>query len=241
MSPGTLRARAPLRNLPHSGSGFRCRGFGEWPDARDLAPGHHRDMSELDRIDAQIEHLEQRLATAAGFAGASAATALVAGAWTDYFWLVFCGAAGWAALGLGRLALAADDRRRAVDRLVLAGSHDDRCARRRIELASARRQNAVAEGLRDVCMQAHAPTPIAFRVVDPHTVRAVEHELQELAATVEEDAGRVPAEAIVRLRLLIASPESPLLAPHLDADARRRSIEDAERLIARCRADLKDS
>jgi hypothetical protein len=69
----------------------------------------------------------------------------------------------------------------------------------------------------------------------------VEHELQELAATVEEDAGRVPAEAIVRLRLLIASPESPLLAPHLDADARRRSIEDAERLIARCRADLKDS
>jgi hypothetical protein len=167
MSPGTLRARAPLRNLPHSGSGFRCRGFGEWPDARDLAPGHHRDMSELDRIDAHIEHLEQRLATAAGFASASAATALVAGAWTDYFWLVFCGAAGWAALGLGRLALAADDRRRAVDRLVLAGSHDDRCARRRIELASARRQNAVAEGLRDVCMQAHAPTPIAFRVVDP--------------------------------------------------------------------------
>ncbi len=198
-------------------------------------------MSELDRIDGRIEHLTQRLVAAVAFAGASAAAALVVGAWGDYLWLVSGGAAGWAALELGRMMLANDDRRRAVDRLVLAGSHDARCARRRVDLASTRTQHAVAEGLRDVCVQAHTASPIAFRVVDPQTVRAVEHELQELAASVDEDAGHVPAEAIVRLRLLMSSPESPLLAPHLDADAKRRSIEDAERLIARCRADMHDS
>lgn len=196
-------------------------------------------MSELDRIDARTDDLKRRLVTAVAFAGAAAAAALVVGAWDGYLWLVCGGGAGWAALELGRITLTEDDRRRAVDRLVLAGSHDPRCEARRSELASERMQHAVAEGLRDVCLQAHAATPIAFRVVDPQTVRAVEPDLQELAATVDGDAGHVPAEAIVRLRLLISSPGSPLLAPHLDADAKRRSIDDAERLIERCRADLR--
>ena len=127
-------------------------------------------MSELDRIDGRIEHLEQRLVTAVAFTGASAAAALLVGAWKEYLWLVSGGAAGWAALELGRIMFASDDRRRAVDRLVLAGSRDARCARRLNELASARTQHAVADGLRDVCLQAHAPTPIAFRVVGPQTV-----------------------------------------------------------------------
>jgi hypothetical protein len=144
-------------------------------------------------------------------------------------------------LELARLAIMEDDRRQAVDRLVLAGSRDARCARRRYELASARTQHEVARRLRAMCDQSHARTPLAFRVVDAETVHAVEGELQELAETLDADAGRIPAEAIVRLRQLIASPDSPLLAPHLDADAKRHSIEDAERLIARCRADLPHS
>jgi hypothetical protein len=198
-------------------------------------------MSELDRIDARTDDLKQRLVTSVAFAGASAAAALVVGVWDGYLWLVSSGAAGWAALELGRITLANDDRRRAVDGLVLAGSHDARCEARRSELASPRTQHAVADGLRNVCVQAHTATPRAFRVVDPQTVRAVEPDLQELAATVDGDAGHIPPEAIVRLRLLIASPESPLLAPHLDMDAKRRSIADAERLIARCRADIRGS
>jgi hypothetical protein len=198
-------------------------------------------MSDLDRIDARTERLKERIVSAVAFTAASASAALVVGAWRGYLWLVCGGAAGWAALEIGRMMLANDDRRRAIDRLVLAGSHDARCEGRRRELAGARMQHRIAKGLRDVCVQAHSATPVAFRVVDPQTVRAVEHELQELAASVDEDAGHVPAEAIVRLRLLIASPESPLLMPHLDADAKRRSIEDAERLIERCRADMIES
>jgi hypothetical protein len=196
-------------------------------------------MSDLDRIDLRTRNLRQRLVTAVAFTGASAAAALVVHQWHGYLWLVSGGAAGWAALELGRMMLARDDRRRAIDRLLLAGSHDARCEERRTELVSARTQHAVADALRNVCAQAHAATPIALRVVDPQTVRAVEHELQDLAATVDEDAGHLPAEAIVRMRLLIASPESPLLAPHLDGGAKRRSIADAERLIARCRADTR--
>jgi hypothetical protein len=198
-------------------------------------------MSELDRIDARTEHLKERLVSAMAFAGASALAALAAGAWHSYLWLVSCGALGWAVLEFVRLTFAVDDRRQAVDRLVLAGSRDARCARRRRELASARTQHAVAKSLRNVCIQADARTPVAFRVVDPQTVHAVERELQELAATLDADAGHVPAEAVVRLRQLISSPESPLLAPHLDAGAKLRSIEDAERLIARCRADMHDA
>jgi len=198
-------------------------------------------MSELDRIDARTQELKERLVSALAFAATSTAAALAISIWQGYLWLVSGGAVAWAVLELVRLMFAEDDRRRAVDRLLLAGSHDARCARRRSELASARTQHDVARKLRDVCSQAHAPTPLAFRVVDPKTVHAVEKELQELAATVDADAGHVPAEAIVRLRQLISPPESPLLAPHLDADAKRRSIEDAERLIARCRADLHDS
>jgi hypothetical protein len=102
-------------------------------------------------------------------------------------------------LELIRLMFANDDRRRTVDRLVLVGSHDAHCERRRRELASAPTQHPVAQGLRRVCDQAHAPTPVACRVVNSQTVRAVEDELQQLAATVDEDAGHIPAAAILRL------------------------------------------
>lgn len=198
-------------------------------------------MTQLDRIDAGIEHRKERLVSAIAFASASAAAALAVAAWQDYLVYVSLGAVAWAVLELARLSLLEDDRRQAVDRLVLAGSSDARCARRRRELASARAQHDVARRLREMCRQSHARTPLAFRVIDAETVHAVEEELQELAETLDVDAGRIPAEAIVRLRQLIASPESPLLTPHLDAEAKRHSIEDAERLIARCRADLHDS
>jgi len=195
-------------------------------------------MSELDRIDALVAHLTERLVSAAAFAFSAAGAALIVGAWQGYLQLVAVGAAAWAVLEMARLMLAEDDRRAAVDRLVLAGSRDARCARRRSDLGSARTQHAVARGLRNIRTQANAPTPVAFRVVDSQTVHAVERELQELAAIVDENAGHLPAEAIVRLRQLISSPDSPLLAPHVDAKAKRRSVEDAERMIARCRADL---
>lgn len=228
--------RPPARHFRNS----RCR-LRVWPDVSGIASADHRHVTDLDQIDARSEQLKERLVSATAFAGASTVAALTVRGWRGYFWFVAVGAAAWAVTELVRRMLVDDDRRQAVDRLVLAGSRDARCARRRCELASARTQHDIARRLRRMCDQSHARTPLAFRVVDAETVQAVEPELQELAEALDADAGRIPAETIIRLRQLIASPESPLLTPHPDADAKRRSIEDAERLIARCRTNLHDS
>ena len=99
-------------------------------------------------------------------------------------------------------------------------------------------QHALAQRVRDVCLDAHAHTFSGLHTVDVQTVNAVEADLRQLAAALDGATGRAPAEAVVRIRLLVSSPASPLLTPHDDPDSRRHAIEHAERLIDRCRADL---
>ncbi len=196
-------------------------------------------MNELDAIARRIARLQERLASAFVFAACAAAAALLIPAERRLMLWVAAGAAGWTAVELLRLGMADGDRVETLDALVLSGSRDPRCERRRAELRSRRAQQRVARMLRQTCAQAHDRTPSAgWWILDRHAVRAVEADLRDLAAAFDRDAGHIPPEAVVRTRMLIASPASPLCAAGVADAAGARAIADAEAMIARCRAEL---
>jgi hypothetical protein len=195
-------------------------------------------MNDLDTIERRADQLRDRLVSALAFASAAAAAAVLVSVWRQYLLFVAIGAACWWLIEAARLRLAAEARESALDQLVLAGSHDPRCERRRADLASARAQYDVARSLRRICEQSHGSGLSAAAILDRHAVRAVEHDLQELAATFDRAAGDLPPEAVVRTRMLIALPWSPLYAEHPDIASEGRAIQDAKRMIARCRADI---
>jgi hypothetical protein len=195
-------------------------------------------MNELDALTRRIARLQERLASAVVFAAGAAAAALLIPAERGLMAWVAAGAAGWAAIELFRLATADGDRVETLDALVLAGSRDPRCERRRAELRSRRAQQRVARMLRETCARAHERTPSAgWWILDRRAVRAVEADLRDLAAAFDRDAGHIPPEAVVRTRMLLVSPASPLYAGAV-ADADEGAISDAEAMIARCRAEL---
>ncbi len=195
-------------------------------------------VTELDAIARRIARLQERLASAVVLAACAAAAALLIPAERDLMLWVAAGAAGWTAIELLRLGIADGDRVETLDALVLAGSHDPRCERRRAELRSRRAQLRVARMLRETCAQAYDRSPSAgWWVLDRRAVRAVEADLRDLAAAFDRDAGRIPPEAVVRTRMLIVSPASPLRAVGVAA-AEARPVTDAEAMIARCRAEL---
>jgi hypothetical protein len=196
-------------------------------------------VTELDAIAHRIARLQERLASAIVLAAAAAAAALLIPAERGLMLWVAVGAAGWTAIELLRLGMADGDRIEALDALVLSGSRDPRCERRRAELRSRRAQRRVARLLRETCAQAHDSSPSAgWWILDRHAVRAVEADLRDLAATFDRDAGLIPPEAVVRTRMLIVSPASPLCAVGVAHAAEARAIADAEAMIARCRAEL---
>jgi hypothetical protein len=204
-----------------------------------LDAGSVLSMDDLNAIDRHVERLRGRLVSALAFAAAAAAAALVP-AIREYLLLVGAGAAGWASVEAGRLMLAATERRSVIDRMVLAGSRDPRCLGRRAELRSARSQHEVARMLRETCAQAHSRSPGGVSVVDRHTVRAVEHDLRELAALIDHDAGHLSPEAAIRALRLVSSPGSPLYDVHPDEASERRAIEATERMIDECRGEITD-
>lgn len=197
-------------------------------------------MEDLNAIDRHVERLRERLVSALAFAASSAIAALLVPALREYLALVSAGGAGWAAIEIGRLMIAATDRRSAIDQMVLAGSRDPRCLGRRAELRTARSQHEVARMLREACAQAHSRSPAGVSVVDRHTVRAVEHDLQELAALIDHDAGHLSPEAAIRALRLVSSPGSPLYETHPDEASERRAIEATERMIDECRDEIDD-
>ncbi len=195
-------------------------------------------VNDLDAITRRIARLQERLASAVVFAAGACAAALLIPAERGLMLRVAVGAAGWAAIELFRLGLADGDRIEALDALVLAGSRDPRCERRRAELRSRRAQQRMARMLRQTCAQAHDRTPSAgWWILDRRAVRAVEADLRDLAAAFDRDAGQIAPEAVVRTRMLLVSPASPLCAVGV-ADATETAITDAEAMIARCRAEL---
>ena len=196
-------------------------------------------MSDLNTIERRAERLRERLVSALAFASAAAVAAIVVADWRRYLLFVAVGACAWSLVEAVRLRFAADDRESALDQLVLAGSRDPRCRRRRAELASARVQRAVARSLRRTCEDSHYTGIGSATILDRHAVHAVEQDLRELAAAFDRCAGHLPPEAVVRTRMLIAPPSSPLYAPHPDGASEKHAVQDAVRLIARCRADLR--
>jgi len=127
-----------------------------------------------------------------------------------------------------------------LDRLVLAGSCDPRCEQRRAYLESARLHHRLARMLRQTCEQARYRTPSAVWMVDHQIVRAVEHDLRELATVFDTAAGHLPPTAVALVRLLVASHSSPLYQLHPTAESERRAIQTTQRILARCHAELHD-
>jgi hypothetical protein len=175
------------------------------------------------------------------FSAAAAAAALFVPAERSFMLLVAAWAAAWAVIEVTRLWGAAGDRVAALDRLVLAGSSDPRCERRRSQLRSPRVHHRLAQTLRQTCQQAHrsGTATLSLWLLDRRAVRAVEDDLEELAEVFDNDAGHLPPEAVVRARMLVAPQSSPLYTvTYADAVASGRAIRDAQLMIARCRAEL---
>jgi hypothetical protein len=197
-------------------------------------------MDDLDTIDRQGERLRERLVSACAFVLAAGVAGVAVSELRTFFVLVAVGAAGWALVEGVRLRLAAFDRESALDQLVLAGSRDPRCDRRRADLRSAQLQYRLALILRQTCEQSHCSTPGAPWFLDHRAVHAVEHDLRELATVFAHDAGHLPPAAVAGVNLLLSPRLSPLFEPHPDAAAERRAIAAVERIISRCRAELDD-
>ena len=109
------------------------------------------------------------------------ASALLVSAEQQFMLMVGLGAAVWLAIELTRLRLASDDRLETLDRMILAGSDDPRCGRRRAQLRSPRVQRSLARTLRQTCTEAQNYHPAIGWLLDWGTVRAVEDDLRELA------------------------------------------------------------
>ena len=197
-------------------------------------------MEGLDAIDRRAASVRDRLVSACAFLAAAGAAAAAIPQLRAYFGLVALGAAGWAAVEGVRVRLAAFDRESTLDQLVLAGSQDPRCERRRRDLRSAQLQYRLARILRDTCEQSHCSAPGALWFLDRQAVHAVEHDLRELARVFDHDAGHLPPAAVAGVHLLLSPRLSPLFEAHPDAASERRAIEAVERLISRCRAELAD-
>jgi len=195
-------------------------------------------MGDLDRIDGRMEWLRERVVSAVSFLVASTVASIVVSELRAYFVLVSLGAAGWALIAGARLRAASRDREAMLDRLVLAGSCDPRCERRRAYLGSAQLHHRLARMLRQTCEHARYRTPSAMWMVDHQIVHAVERDLRELATVFDTAAGHLPPTAVALVRLLVASPSSPLYQLHPTAESERRAIQTTERILARCRAEL---
>ncbi len=200
-------------------------------------------MHDLDEIAGRSARLQERLVSAVTFSVAACAAALFVPAERSFMLFVAMWAAGWAVIEVMRLWGAAGDRVAALDLLVLAGSSDPRCERRRAQLRSPRIHHRIARTLRQTCQQAHRNSPgiMSLWLLDRRAVQAVEDDLEQLAEVFDDDAGRVPPEAVVRARLLVAPRSSPLYAVTcMDPVSSKRAIRDAQLMIARCRAELRD-
>jgi len=197
-------------------------------------------MGALDTIDRRMEWLRERVVSAVSFLVASTVASIVVPELRAYFVLVSLGAAGWALIAGARLRATSRDREAMLDRLVLAGSCDPRCERRRAYLESAQLHHRLARMLRQTCEQARYRTPSAMRMVDHQIVHAVEHDLRELATVFDTAAGHLPPTAVALVRLLVASPSSPLYELHPTAESERRAIQTTQRILARCHAELHD-
>jgi hypothetical protein len=195
-------------------------------------------MGDLDRIDGRMEWLRERVVSAVSFLVASTVASILVSELRAYFVLVSLGAAGWALIAGARLRAASRDREAVLDRLVLAGSCDPRCERRRAYLGSAQLHHRLAQMLRQTCEHARYRTPSAMWMVDHQIVHAVERDLRELATVFDTAAGHLPPTAVALVRLLVASPSSPLYQLHPTAESERRAIQTTERILARCRAEL---
>jgi hypothetical protein len=195
-------------------------------------------MGDLDRIDGRMEWLRERVVSAVSFLVASTVASILVSELRAYFVLVSLGAAGWALTAGARLRSASRDREAMLDRLVLAGSCDPRCERRRAYLGSAQLHHRLARMLRQTCEHARYRTPSAMWMVDHQIVHAVERDLRELATVFDTAAGHLPPTAVALVRLLVASPSSPLYQLHPTAESERRAIQTTERILARCRAEL---
>jgi hypothetical protein len=199
-------------------------------------------MDDLDEIARRSARLQDRLVSAVTFSAAALASALLVPAERSFMLLVAVGAVAWAVIEVTRLWVAEGDRVVALDRLVLAGSADPRCERRRSQLRSPRVHHRLARMLRQTCQQSHRRSPgtISLWLLDRRAVRAVEDDLEELAEVFDNDAGHLPPEAVVRARMLVAPRSSPLYAvTYMDAVSSKRAIRDAQLMIARCRAELR--
>jgi hypothetical protein len=195
-------------------------------------------MGALDTIDRRIEWLRERVVSAVSFLVASTVASVVVSELRAYFVLVSLGAAGWALIAGARLRVSSRDREALLDRLVLAGSCDPRCERRRAYLESAQLHHRLARMLRQTCEHARYSTPSAMWMVDHQIVHAVEPDLRELAKVFDSAAGHLPPAAVALVRLLVASPSSPLYQLHPNAESERRAIQTTQRILARCRAEL---
>jgi len=197
-------------------------------------------MDGLDTIERRVERLHERLVSAFALSAAAVAASVVVSGVRAYFVLVSLGGAAWVLIESFRWRVAAADRESALDELVVAGSSDPRCGRRRADLGSARYQHRLAQMLRQTCEQSHCYRPGAAWLVDREAVHAVERDLRELATVFDHDAGHLPPAAGAVVHLLLASKSSPLYEMHPDPASERRAIQTAQGIIARCRAELDD-
>lgn len=199
-------------------------------------------MDDLDEIARRSARLQDRLVSAVTFSAAAGAAGLFVPAERTFMLLVAAWAAAWAVIEVTRLWGAAGDRVATLDRLVLAGSSDPRCERRRSQLRSPRVHHRLAQTLRQTCQQSHHSSPgtISLWLLDRRAVQAVEDDLEELAEVFDNDAGHLPPEAVVRAHMLVAPRSSPLYTvTYMDAVSSKRAIRDAQLMIARCRAELR--
>jgi hypothetical protein len=195
-------------------------------------------MHDLNTIEREVGRRQERLVSALAFTASAGAAAALAPELGTYFVLVSLGAVGWMLVEWARLRLAELERESALDELVLSGSWDPRCERRRADLGSPRLHHRLARMLRETCEQSRFAAPSAAWFVDHGAVRAVEHDLRALAAVFDDDAGHLPPAAVALVHYLLASRFSPLYQMQRDAAAERQAIETTERIIARCRAEL---
>lgn len=112
-------------------------------------------MDDLDEIARRSAQLQDRLVSAVTFSASAGAAALFVPVERSFMLLVAVGAVVWAVIEVTRLWVAAGDRVVALDRLVLAGSSDPRCQRRRSQLRSPRVHHRLARTLRQTCQQSH--------------------------------------------------------------------------------------
>ena len=198
-------------------------------------------MNDLDSMDQRVGWLRERLVSALAFTLAAGVAAVVVTELRAYFALVTLGAICWALVEGARLRLAAFDRESMLDELVTVGSCDPRCERRRADLGSALLHRHLARMLRQTSVEAHRYTPTTtMSLGDRHVMHAVEHDLRELAMVFDEDAGNLPPAAVALVHFLLLSRSSPLCMVYPDAVSQRRATETAQRIIARCRAELDD-